>query len=225
MPKHHHKMHRVHKTHRIKRSTSQNLIWGVYWFFVYGILIALFNFITNKYDILQHDVPHFLFLGLLMTLGGRLIYSATKSKTFRLKGFLVWTVIYGVLLFLISTILQEFKTLTNKWFILIITSIIFTSLAMFIRRANIKHERHRRKGIFSRAPSQIFTGIILLIMGILCWRFSYTVFITWFNWSEGLAWSILIGFGLVIAGILVLVAWWRNNVLQHRIGIKVGHWK
>ena len=72
-----------------------------------------------------------------------------------------------------------------------------------------------------RTPSQIASGIILIILGILCWRFSGTIFLDWFNWAEGMAWSWLIGLALIIAGVLVLKAYWKNNVASFNFH---GHW-
>ena len=60
--------------------------------------------------------------------------------------------------------------------------------------------------------SQIFTGLFLIFLSIMFFRFSHVIWIQWFNWAEGLAWSWLLGLGCLIGGALTLVAWWRNNV-------------
>ena len=91
---------------------------------------------------------------------------------------------------------------------------------MFLRRMKIGTLKIGR----ARLNSQIFTGIILIVAGFLTFRFSYKIFVEWFNWAEGMAWSWLIGAGLLLAGFLTLLAWWRNNVLQHRFGLKIGKW-
>jgi hypothetical protein len=196
-----------------------------FWFVVYGILIGLFNFFTDKYGWLEKTVPHYFILGLLMVVGGRFIYSAVKQKTFRTRRILPWAAIYAILLFIISSILEEITSLTNTWGILAITTIVFTFSAIFFRRANMKSgSKKRRRNKFLRAPSQILTGIALLVFGILSWRLSYKVFVEWIGWPEGMAWSWLIGLILMIAGFLTVLAWWRNNVLQHRVGIKFGKW-
>ena len=65
---------------------------------------------------------------------------------------------------------------------------------------------------------------MVLAMVFVDSQFSVIIFIKWFNWAEGLAWSWLIGLGLIIGGVLVLLAWWRNNVLQHSFGLKIGKW-
>lgn len=142
--------------------------------------------------------------------------------------FFFYTFAYGFAIWLSEFLGSYFITdlavpfLANKW-----SGILFVGLVVCITIRIIKRMEFGRMGIKSplgRAPSQIFTGIVLIAMGILCWRFSTMVFIDWLNWAEGVSWSLFIGFGLMIAGFLVLLAWWRNNVLQHRVGIKFGHW-
>ena len=89
------------------------------------------------------------------------------------------------------------------------------------------HRNNRRKFSirkFLGIPTWIFKGIVLVILGFLLLRFSGVIFVDWFNWVEGALWGSVIGFIFIIAGILCFVAWWRNNILQHRIGVKVGKW-
>lgn len=89
------------------------------------------------------------------------------------------------------------------------------------------HSHHHRKfnvRKFLGIPSWIFKGIVLVIIGVLLMRFSATIFIDWFNFVEGVFWGFALGVILVIAGIFCFIAWWRNNILQHRIGLKVGRW-
>jgi cation transport ATPase len=90
-----------------------------------------------------------------------------------------------------------------------------------------RHHNHRKKFSirkFLGIPTWIFKGIVLLVLGILLLRFSGIIFIDWLNWVEGVFWGSFIGIVFIIAGILCFVAWWRNNILQHRIGVKVGGW-
>ncbi len=197
--------------------------WFLFWVVVYGCLIWLFQAITTKYNLWQKPFAHYLFLGLSLRIFSKYIFSAVKKRTFSFRKIISWTIIYAIVLFLIDFVLSEFGNLSNPYYKLILTSIIFTAVIMFLRRANIETSGMGRPS-FLRAPSQIFTGIALLVFGILCWRFSIMVFVNWLGWPEGMAWSWLIGSGLMIAGFLVLVAWWRNNVLQHRIGIRFGDW-
>ena len=161
-------------------------------------------------------------MGYLLVLLSRVLYSATKSRSFRLKGIIPWGLIYTVTFGGLSYFLTLFpqvqiNPLLDKYITILIFSAVFTLIIMFLRRMKIKVWTGR--GI--KAPSQIFTGIILLVFGILFFRFSHVVFLQWFNWPEGMAWSWLIGLGFLIAGFLTLIAWWRNNVsmftTRHRV--------
>jgi len=55
-------------------------------------------------------------------------------------------------------------------------------------------------------------GIIAIIIGLLIFRFSFTIFVVWLNWAEGAAWSWLFGLIFIFIGLFSIVAWWRNNV-------------
>src|SRR3989344_4518486 len=95
------------------------------------------------------------------------------------------------------------------------------------QRQRFRHHQRKNKKRFNLRkflgiPSLIFKGIVLIIIGIVLTRFSSTIFIKWFNWIEGVFWGFALGIILIIAGMFCFVAWWRNNVLQHRIGLKVG---
>lgn len=151
-------------------------------------------------------------MGYLLVLISRVIYSATKNRELRLSGIVIWGLIYAVSYGSIDFFLNKILTFSinpsyDLFINIAIFSVLFTLVLMFLRRMKIKK---KRRGI--KAPSQIFTGIILIVAGILSWRFSTVVFLDWFNWVEGLAWSWLIGLALIISGGLVLLAWWRNNV-------------
>lgn len=217
--------HRHHRERFERKDSSDmgySLKWFVFWFLVYGALIWLFELIRVKYNLFEAPAAHYLLLGLFLRVVSKFIFCAVKKRTFSFRGVFSWTIIYALLLFVINLLLGEFNQITNQYAQLAITSAVFSVVVMFLRRANMKFDAGHKK--FKRAPSQIFTGIALIVFGILCWRFSKMVFIDWFGWVEGMAWSLFIGFALIIAGFLVLLAWWRNNVLQHRFGLKIGKW-
>ncbi len=93
-------------------------------------------------------------------------------------------------------------------------------------RSRHHHSRRhikRRKSLL-RINSNVFNGIAFVIIGILLFRFSTLIFTKWLVWYEGIFWGYLIGFICLVGGLFSLVAWWRNHVLQHRIGIKMGKW-
>ena len=74
------------------------------------------------------------------------------------------------------------------------------------RRKFRGHRKHHKK----RNP--IFIGIILMITSLVLFRLSFTnIFL---NSSGVFMWSIILSIGLFIAGVLVLIAWWRNNVAR-----------
>lgn len=68
----------------------------------------------------------------------------------------------------------------------------------------------------------IATGVILIIASIVLFRLSFNN--AFLSSAEVFMWALLISVGLFIAGLLVLVGWWRNNILQHRVGVKLGKW-
>jgi hypothetical protein len=126
-------------------------------------------------------------------------------------GIVVWGIIYSVsygVIYHIFSILPKITLISP--YVEIITNLlfalVFTILIIGLRRMKIKPSK--RAGIINRAPSQIISGVGLLGIGILFLRFSHTVF----GFSEGTFWGWLLGWGLILAGLLVLVAWWRNNV-------------
>lgn len=56
----------------------------------------------------------------------------------------------------------------------------------------------------------IFTGIFLIAVGIIIWRLSLAL--NFFKQYEVIMWAWLVAGAFVLAGILVLLALWRNNV-------------
>ena len=183
-----------------------------FWFVIYFISISLLVMLFRKTQIYQNKIGFSIIMGYLLVLISRIMYSATKNKELRLSGIAIWGFIYAIVFGVVGYFLNKIVTFNINFpydlFVFIaIFSAVFTLILMFLRRMKIKK---KRGGI--KAPSRIFTGILLIVAGILSWRFSKMVFIDWFNWIEGMAWSWLIGFALIIAGSLVLIAWWRNNV-------------
>ena len=90
-----------------------------------------------------------------------------------------------------------------------------------------RYHGHRRHSNFSKLnyfsrKHPIIIGVILIVGAIVLFRLSFTN--PFLSRSEIFGWSLLLSGGLFLAGVLVLVAWWRNHVLQHRIGIKLGRW-
>jgi len=206
------------KTHRRiprKKEKVNYLKKFIFWLIVYSILIILLTLIFEGTKLFQAKAGFYIITGFILVLASRVIYSATKKRKFRLNGIVVWGLLYSLAYWLVDFVLNKLpkvQTNTNcdKYLNILIFAVIFTIVIMFLRRMKIGSLRLGKRRY--KAPSQIFTGIILIIVGILSWRFSYKVFVEWFNWAEGMAWSWLIGLALIIAGFLCLVAWWRNNV-------------
>lgn len=183
-----------------------------FWFLVYFVSISLLSILFQNTQIYQNKIGFYIIMGYLLVLISRVIYSATKNRELRISGIVLWgliyTISYGLIDFFLGKILTFSINPAYDLFINIaIFSVVFTLVLMFLRRMKVKP---RKRGI--KAPSQIFTGILLIVAGILSLRFSTIVFLDWFNWVEGLAWSWLIGLAFIISGGLVLLAWWRNNV-------------
>lgn len=218
---------RKHKNNRRKFVTQKkSFSWKKFsfWFVAYLIFITLLTLLFEKTQIYQNKIGFYIIMGYLLTLLSRVLYSATKSRNLRLNGIIVWgliyTVVFGVLdyLFIIFPQIQINPSL-DKYVVIFLFSLVFTLIIMFLRRMKIKSGKRSFK-----SPSQIFSGIILLVFGILFFRFSHIIFLQWFNWPEGMAWSWLIGLGFLIAGFLTLIAWWRNNVLSagKQFGFAIG---
>lgn len=207
------------------------LMWFVIWTLInsalYLIASALLPKIFSNAHFFQVQFIYFLIFGLFFSISSRIIYSLIHKNRIYIGGdvFFFWTFAYAFAIWLSNFLKNYFITdlsasfLSNKFI-----GILFVGLGVCIIIRIIQRMEFGRLGIkspLSRAPSQIFTGIILIVFGILCWRFSTIVFIDWFNWIEGMAWSWLIGLGFMIAGVLVLIAWWRNNVANFNFH---GHW-
>ncbi len=72
-----------------------------------------------------------------------------------------------------------------------------------------KPSKIKRLNWFTR-KHPIATGVILIIASIVLFRISFTN--TFLSSGEVFGWSILISIGLFLAGLLVLIGWWRNNI-------------
>ena len=206
------------------------LIWSLIYSIFYLVSLALLPKLFANKNFFQVELIYFLIFGLFFSIFSRIIHSLIHKRKIYIGGDVLffWTFAYGFSIWLFEFLRDYlitdlgFSFLINKF-----AEIIFVGVGVCLAIKIVKRMEFGSVGIkspFGRAPSQIFTGIILIVMGVLCWRFSTMVFIEWLNWAEGVGWSLFIGFGLMIAGFLVLLAWWRNNVLQHRFGLKIGHW-
>jgi len=188
-----------------------------FWFISYVLLITLFTILFEKTQIYANKIGFYLIMGFILVLCSRIIYSSWKKKKFMLKGVLIWGLLYALVFGLVDYLLTSLFTIQinpsyDKYIFIAIFAVLFTIIIMFLRRMKIPKGSKRSRNVFMRAPSQILSGIILLVIGILFFRFSHVIFLQWFAWPEGMAWSWLIGLGFLIAGFLTIVAWWRNNV-------------
>lgn len=228
--KKHHKKEGRKKTKKI----FINLGWFLIWTLIYSIFYLVFGFLLKEmlgsYRFFQIKIFYILIMGLCFSIFSRTVYSLIyKQKIYLGKDvFFLWTITYALSIwffeFLKNLFINKlgFSFISNKF-----VGFIFIGIGVCLSVKLVKRMEFGvgvRKHRFIRAPSQIASGIILIVLGILCWRFSELIFIKWIGWAEGMAWSWLIGLGFIIGGFLTLVAWWRNNVLQHRIGVKFGHW-
>jgi len=83
------------------------------------------------------------------------------------------------------------------------------------RRFKRNHHPRKQKITFGKLnylakKHPITTGVILIIASIVLFRLSFTnVFL---SSAEIAFWTWFISAGLFLAGIFVLVGWWRNNI-------------
>lgn len=199
-----------------------------FWFIVYLVLISLVTLILKDTKIYEAKIGFYLITGFILVIASRIVYSAWHKRSFRLNGIVIWGVIYAIIFGLLDYVLSFLPKISvnpsyDLYFNVALFSVVFTIILMFVRRMKIDENRKsgRRLPLFQRAPLQILSGIVLFISGLLVFRFSYQIFVGWFNWVEGMAWSWSIGLILIIAGLLTIVAWWRNNVsmftTRHRV--------
>lgn len=199
-----------------------------FWFIIYLILISLVTLIFKDTKIYEAKIGFYLITGFILVIASRVVYSAWHKRSFRLNGVVIWGVIYAIIFGLLDYVLSLVPKISvnpsyDLYLNVALFSVFFTILLMFVRRMKIDGNRNggRRLPVFQRAPSQILSGIVLFVSGLLVFRFSYQIFVGWFNWAEGMAWSWLIGLILIVAGLLTIVAWWRNNVSMFTTGHRV----
>jgi len=218
------------KKHKRRKKEKPNYLKKFcFWFVVYLVLISLFTLILKDTGIYEANIGFYLIMGFILVIASRMVYSAWHKKSLRFRGVVIWGVIYSLIFGLLDYVLSLFPQIRvnpayDLYLNVAVFSFFFTILLMFIRRMKIDRKKlgkGKKLPIFQRAPSQILSGIILFISGILVFRFSYQIFVGWFNWSEGMAWSWLIGLILIIAGVLTIIAWWRNNVANIFAKIKL----
>jgi len=82
-------------------------------------------------------------------------------------------------------------------------------MTRYKRYRHRRHFRPRHKN-YRRKQNPILIGVILIIAALILFRLSFTN--DFLNNSEVFMWSIILSIGLLIAGFLIIVAWWRNNV-------------
>ena len=81
--------------------------------------------------------------------------------------------------------------------------------------SNRHYSHHRKRSKFNRLnyfsrKHPIVIAVILIIASLVLLRLSFTN--PFLNSSEIFMWAIIVSIGLFIAGILVLVGWWRNHI-------------
>ena len=195
--------------------------WFVIWALIYTGLYIILNFLLNeifgRYDFFKIKIVYILLIGLFFSILSRIIYDLIKKKKVYIGSdvFVFWALTYGFSIWfseflwnLIETRFQESLILASPF-----AGFIFIGLGIAII---IKIVKRIEFGI--KHPSQILTGILLMFLGILFFRFSGIIFGTY--WSEGMAWSWLFGLALIIGGFLMIVAWWRNNVATFGFWVK-----
>ena len=85
------------------------------------------------------------------------------------------------------------------------------------RRHNNPHRNHSKllKISFFTRRHPLATGVLLIIASLLTFRFSPEIG-ELIGFEAGF-WIFLLALGLGIAGILVLVGWWRNNISNFNV--------
>lgn len=195
--------------------------WFIIWVLIYTGLYILLNFLLTemfgRYDFFKIKIIYILLIGFLFSILSRIIHDLIRKKRVYIGSnvFLFWTLTYGFSIWffeflwnLIEIRFQESLIPVNSFAGFIFIGLGIAIIIKIIKRIEfgIKH------------PSQILTGILLMFLGILFFRFSEIIFGTY--WSEGMAWSWLFGLAFIIGGFLMIVAWWRNNVATFGFWVK-----
>jgi hypothetical protein len=224
-----------HHQNNKKSNFAHNLLWTILWTLIYAGLYLTFNFLLKEifgnFNFLRIKFIYILLMGFCFSISSRIIWSLIHKKRIYLGAdvFLYWTFAYSFSIwfgqFLDNLIITKlnYTIFSNIFLVALIVGIIVDILIKLTKKIEFGFGKRKFK-----SPSQVAMGIILLVAGILTFRFSNIIFVDWFKWYEGLAWSGLIGLGLIIGGILTLIAWWRNNVISagKHFGFAVGkkHW-
>lgn len=226
--------HEHHMNSNKFKSFLNEIKWFIIWVLIYAIFYIVFEFLLDAMigtaPFYKIEFIHALIFGLCFSVATRVVWAVIHGKTIYLGTdvFTFWILAYGLSIwffeFLKGIFIQRFNLviLNNMYITSLFIAVGVDIVIRLLKRTEFGFQTRFPRIL--RAPSQIFTGILLTAIGVLTFRFSTIIFIDWLRWTEGLAWSWLIGLVFIIAGFLTLVAWWRNNVLQHRIGIKIGHW-
>ncbi len=201
-----------------------NLLWIFIWFIVYFALIWIYLYVISPYDVFSNSFVFYMGFGIFLYLMSQFIYSAIKKSYVNFNNFIIWIFIYSGLLFLWDSILSTLNFEFGNLY-LILFSITFALSIFFLKRMKMGigglNSFRISRGRNNKAPMQIIKGIVLVVLGLLVFRFSEVIFLDWIKWSEGLAWSWLLGLILLLAGFFTIVAWWRNNVsmftTRHRV--------
>ena len=199
--------------------------WFIIWALIYTGLYVILNFLLTEifglYDFFKIKIIYILLIGLFFSILSRIIHDLIKKKRVYIGSnvFLFWTLTYGFSIWFFEFLWNLIEIRFQESLILVspFAGFIFIGLGIAITIKIIK-----RIEFSIKHPSQILTGILLIFLGILFFRFSGIIFGTY--WPEGMAWSWLFGLAFIIGGFLMILAWWRNNVLQHRIGLRIGKW-
>ncbi len=202
---------------------NKKILSGFKWFFVwaliYFIFYLIFDFLLRELfgnsNFLNIPLIYFLIMGLLFSIFSRVVWCLIHQRRISLgiDVFFYWTfafafsIWFGSFLSDLSVEKLGYGFLYYGLINILIISFVVTLLIKLIKKIEFDFGGRKMK-----APQQIVTGILLIIGGILTFRFSYEIFVGWFNWDEGMVWSWLLGSGLIVGGFLTLVAWWRNNV-------------
>jgi hypothetical protein len=200
------------KSSGIARDKNYYMKWVGIQIVLYAIILFLFDKISANVGWNFRAVPEALILGFVSIIITRIVYSSIYRKEFSFNGVFFWGIIYSFVFGLLRFAVKLLE-IGNYWVNLIILSFSFALVITFVRRMKVNtRKKGKKRSKLMGINQQIFTGLFLMFLSIMFFRFSHIIWIDWFNWPEGLAWSWFLGIVCMIGGILTLVAWWRNNV-------------